>query len=122
MRQLHARLAQVSSVAADLSGQSEMVDEMLIKDRVRIRPCHPMLTFRLEPKASSSTSAKGPSTILCLVGPPGVGKTSLGTSVASALGRSFHRMALGGVHDEAELRGHRQELILVPCQATLCRD
>jgi ATP-dependent Lon protease len=78
-----------------------------VKDRI----LEHLAVRKLQAERGMVTTGRGSGAILALVGPPGVGKTSLGESVARALGRKFARVALGGVHDEAEIRGHRRTYV-----------
>jgi len=88
----------------DLARARQVLDEdhFDLKD-VKERILEHLGVLKLNPTANAP--------ILCFVGPPGVGKTSLGQSIARALGRAFERLSLGGMHDEAELRGHRRTYI-----------
>jgi ATP-dependent Lon protease len=78
-------------------------------DKVKQRIVEHLAVRRLKQERGSTDRGREP--ILCFVGPPGVGKTSLGQSIARAMGRKFARASLGGVHDEAEIRGHRRTYI-----------
>jgi ATP-dependent Lon protease len=78
-------------------------------DKVKKRIVEHLAVRRL--KQQRGLAERGREPILCFVGPPGVGKTSLGQSIARAMGRKFARASLGGVHDEAEIRGHRRTYI-----------
>ncbi|MBV9608426.1 MAG: endopeptidase La [Acidobacteria bacterium] len=96
--------AKSSGVEVDIPKAKEILDaDHYDLQKVKDRILDYLSVRRLKP------SMKGP--ILCFVGPPGVGKTSLGKSIARALGRKFTRLSLGGVHDEAEIRGHRRTYI-----------
>ena len=93
-----------SGVEVDINKAREVLDaDHYDLQKVKDRILDYLSVRRLKP------TMKGP--ILCFVGPPGVGKTSLGKSIARSLGRKFTRLSLGGVHDEAEIRGHRRTYI-----------
>ena len=96
--------AKTSGEEIDIPKAKEILDtDHYDLQKVKDRILDYLSVRRLKP------TMKGP--ILCFVGPPGVGKTSLGKSIARALGRKFVRLSLGGVHDEAEIRGHRRTYI-----------
>ncbi len=96
--------ARSSGGAVDIHKAREILDaDHYDLEKVKERILDYLAVLQLRP------GMKGP--ILCFVGPPGVGKTSLGKSIARALGRKFLRLSLGGIHDEAELRGHRRTYI-----------
>ncbi len=96
--------AKSSGVEVDIPKAKEILDtDHYDLEKVKDRILDYLSVRRLKP------TMKGP--ILCFVGPPGVGKTSLGKSIARSLGRKFVRLSLGGVHDEAEIRGHRRTYI-----------
>ncbi|HJV74441.1 MAG TPA: endopeptidase La [Noviherbaspirillum sp.] len=111
-----------SMLYAYLEWMSELPWSAMTEDRIDIAEARRILDedhFGLqkikrriiEYLAVRKLNPKGKSPILCFVGPPGVGKTSLGQSIARATGRKFARVSLGGVHDEAEIRGHRRTYI-----------
>jgi ATP-dependent Lon protease len=96
---------------ADHTGLEDVKDRIVEYLAVRKLRAERGMSDADQPTKGSARSRRGAGAILALVGPPGVGKTSLGESVARALGREFVRVALGGVHDEAELRGHRRTYV-----------
>jgi ATP-dependent Lon protease len=134
-----ARLARMSPMAADYSLTRNYIEwlavlpwtkssgskidinkakEILDEDHYELRKVKDRILDYLS-VLELKPDMKGP--ILCFVGPPGVGKTSLGRSIARALGRKFQRVSLGGMHDEAEIRGHRRTYIgALPGQIIQC--
>ena len=95
----------------DLDKVKERIVEYLAVQKLRQRTQEASQTAAETGAAPAATAARMKGPILCFVGPPGVGKTSLGQSIARAMNRKFVRISLGGVRDEAEIRGHRRTYI-----------
>lgn len=96
------------NVSDELNTDLREAEEILDKDHYGLEKVKERIVEQL---AVMIHNPKGKSPIICLVGPPGVGKTSLGQSIARAMHRKYQRVSLGGVHDESEIRGHRRTYI-----------
>ncbi|MDD3311724.1 endopeptidase La [Pseudodesulfovibrio sp.] len=119
---MHAESSEATVIRTYLDWMIELPWKKLSRDRLDIKKAEKILNDDhydlekvkeriLEYLSVRKLNAKMKGPILCFVGPPGVGKTSLGRSIARSLGRKFHRMSLGGMRDEAEIRGHRRTYI-----------
>ncbi len=95
-------------VRGDVNGDISLARKRLDRNHFGLEKAKERI---LEMMAVLNLTEQRKSPVLCLVGPPGTGKTSLGKSIATALGRQYVRVALGGVHDEAEIRGHRRTYV-----------
>jgi len=122
LESMHAESSEATVIRTYLDWMIELPWKKLSRDRLDIKKAEKILNedhYDLEKVKERileylsvrklNPKMKGP--ILCFAGPPGVGKTSLGRSIARSLGRKFHRMSLGGMRDEAEIRGHRRTYI-----------
>ncbi|QJB55442.1 endopeptidase La [Pseudodesulfovibrio sp. zrk46] len=122
LESMHAESSEATVIRTYLDWMIELPWKKLSRDRLDIKKAEEILNtdhYDLEKVKERileylsvrklNPKMKGP--ILCFAGPPGVGKTSLGRSIARSLGRKFHRMSLGGMRDEAEIRGHRRTYI-----------